>query len=472
MIIKLILAGFPCTQFSIAQKGNRINKVDFTAEEFIQWHNATPNWWLHISEFEKQIGEKLGVEGYRFADGLQLFFNCLVTVDRVKAATDEKVYYLFENVSSMQKQIKEVMAEILNRLYGGQMTEINSALVSAQNRKRIYFTNYGCEIQQPEDRGILLKDVLDNAVAWQEKSYALTTRCNGAIPEDTLKRNRHTMVAEPVCLRYERTDYAKSIRKGYEAGEIDERMCNLRNLQPRPDGKTNTLTTVQKDNMIAEPVRVGCYPSPDGTLKNSQGMRLYSIEGKSVNITTNGGGIGGKTGLYAIPIEFVDDVPVKAVSCADGKEYPVYQVLNGQITIKDKQYPIKLQDGYYIIRKLTVTECRRLQTIPDWYIMPCSNSQNYKMLGNGWTCEVIKWIMQHIPNIENETIDVISLYDGMSCGMIALKELGCNVTMYVAYEIDKYAIQTTMANFPEIVQLGDAFKVRELEWSLEKEVLE
>lgn len=360
MIIKLILAGFPCTQFSIAQKGNRISKVDFTAEEFIQWHNATPNWWLHISEFEKQVGEKLGVEGYRFADGLQLFFNCLVTVDRVKAATDEKVYYLFENVSSMQKQIKEVMAEILNRLYGGQMTEINSALVSAQNRKRIYFTNYGCEIQQPEDRGILLKDVLDNAVAWQEKSYALTTSCNGAIPEDTLKRNRHTMVAEPI----------------------------------------------------------------------------------PVNTTP------------------------------DGKAHSVYEVKNGLITIKGKQYPIKLPDGFYIIRKLTVSECRRLQTIPDWYIMPCSNSQNYKMLGNGWTCEVIKWIMQHIPNIENETIDVISLYDGMSCGMIALKELGCNVTMYVAYEIDKYAIQTTMANFPEIVQLGDAFKVRELEWSLEKEVLE
>jgi DNA (cytosine-5)-methyltransferase 3A len=51
------------------------------------------------------------------------------------------------------------------------------------------------------------------------------------------------------------------------------------------------------------------------------------------------------------------------------------------------------------------------------------------------------------------------MYDGMSCGMIALKELGCKVVKYTAYEIDKYAIQTSMANFPEIIQKGDAFAV-------------
>ena len=66
---------------------------------------------------------------------------------------------MFENVSSMQKEIKETLTEILNRLYGGVSTEINSALVSAQNRKRIYFTNYG-EIPQPADKGILRKQAL------------------------------------------------------------------------------------------------------------------------------------------------------------------------------------------------------------------------------------------------------------------------------------------------------------------------
>ena len=66
-----------------------------------------------------------------------------------------------------------------------------------------------------------------------------------------------------------------------------------------------------------------------------------------------------------------------------------YEVKDGKITIKGKQYPIKLKDGYYIIRKLTVSECKRLQTVPEWYEFPVSNSQAYKMLGNGWTCEVI-----------------------------------------------------------------------------------
>ena len=68
---------------------------------------------------------------------------------------------------------------------------------------------------------------------------------------------------------------------------------------------------------------------------------------------------------------------------------PVYEVKDGLITIKDKQYPIKLKDGYYIIRKLTVSECKRLQTVPEEYAFPVSVSQVYKMLGNGWTVDVI-----------------------------------------------------------------------------------
>lgn len=94
---------------------------------------------------------------------------------------------------------------------------------------------------------------------------------------------------------------------------------------------------------------------------------------------------------YATPIEWDENgVPQKAVSGTDGKIYTVYQVLNGKITIKDKTYSIKLVDGFYIIRKLTVAECMRLQTVPNWYDFGCvSNTQAYKMLGNGWTCDVI-----------------------------------------------------------------------------------
>lgn len=97
-----------------------------------------------------------------------------------------------------------------------------------------------------------------------------------------------------------------------------------------------------------------------------------------------------KYSAYAEPCEWDDDgTPTKAISSSDGKTYTVYSVSNGIIVIKGKEYPIKLKDGYYIIRKLSVNECKRLQTVPEWYEFPVSNAQAYKMLGNGWTVEVI-----------------------------------------------------------------------------------
>lgn len=148
--------------------------------------------------------------------------------------------------------------------------------------------------------------------------------------------------------------------------------------EAREDGKTNTLTTVQKDNNVAVPIRIGALPRPDGTLSTSQAFRIYDVGGKSVTVTAGGGGAGGKTGLYAVP-----------------SDKPVYEVKDGMITIKGKQYPIKLADGHYVIRKLTVSECKRLQTVPQWYEFPVSDSQAYKMLGNGWTVDVIQHLIKY-----------------------------------------------------------------------------
>lgn len=86
------------------------------------------------------------------------------------------------------------------------------------------------------------------------------------------------------------------------------------------------------------------------------------------------------------------------------------------------------------------------------------------MLGNGWTVDVIAHIMSHFDGITTEPLDVLSMYDGMACGHIALDKLGANIRNYYATEIDKYAIATATHNFPDIVELGDAFKVREDEW--------
>ena len=143
--------------------------------------------------------------------------------------------------------------------------------------------------------------------------------------------------------------------------------------------------------MIAVPVRVGAMPNKDGELGTSQSRRIYSTDGKSVSLQArpNGGGAdGAATGLYAVPV-IPDGKGQFVIKAAGGKEIPVYEVRGGRITIKGKTYPIKLADGFYIIRKLTVTECKRLQTVPDTYAFPVSDTQAYKMLGNGWTVDVI-----------------------------------------------------------------------------------
>ena len=114
-----------------------------------------------------------------------------------------------------------------------------------------------------------------------------------------------------------------------------------------------------------------------------QQYRVYSASGKSVACDSD------SRKWYAIAVEFDGGRPTKAMSGADGKVYPVYEVKDGHITIKDKTYPIKLPDGFYIIRKLTVRECKRLQTVPEGYEFPVSDAQAYKLLGNGWTVYVI-----------------------------------------------------------------------------------
>lgn len=259
--------------------------------------------------------------------------------------------------------------------------------------------------------------------------------------------------------------------------------------------------------LYATPIRIGTIESEAQNQEHdSQQYRVYSEDGKSVTLCGGGGLVPKQDCMQsgsapamrvreATKRGYVDILPGECVdlSMPNSKtrrgrsmknksnclttsceyyEYcgtldkPVYQVKDGYITIKDKQYPIKLRDGCYIIRKLTVTECKRLQTVPDSYVFPVSDSQAYKMLGNGWTVEVIAHILSHIPEITEEPVEVLSMYDGMSCGHLALDRLGAEVVAYYATEIDKYAIQTTQHNYPDTVQLGDAFQVREDGWRL------
>lgn len=104
---------------------------------------------------------------------------------------------------------------------------------------------------------------------------------------------------------------------------------------------------------------------------------------------------------------------------------------------------------------------------PDDYCRAVSASQGFRGLGNGWTAEVIIHLLQHAKIPLNDEITVISMYDGIGTGRYCLDKMGYKNVKYYAYEIDKYAIQIAKSNYPDIVELGDAFAVRNDNWLLE-----
>ena len=121
-------------------------------------------------------------------------------------------------------------------------------------------------------------------------------------------------------------------------------------------------------------------------------------------------------------------------------------------------------------RFITVKEAARLQTLPDNYCRVLTKNQAYKALGNGWTAEVIIYLLSYalkgVP--KDEQIIVLSMYDGIGTGRYCFDKLGYHNIKYYAYEIDKHAIQVANSNYEDIIQCGDAFQVREENWRLEQ----
>lgn len=414
-MMKLLLGGSPCTYWSIAQSPEK--------------RETQPNSGL----------------------GWELFENYLIARDKYKPD-----YFLYENNYSMSKAIR---AEITQQL-GFEPVMINSALVSAQSRKRLYWvgkrnadgTYSKVDVSQPADRGILLKDILETGgQAMQEKSYCITaTGYKGGPLEHTLEKHSRTQVAERIPLNETSGNKPQTIKAQYGHTSVANICCYNGTY-----GATG----------VASPVRIGTIETNTSNPEwDSKENRVYSSDAKSVTLCGNGGGAGAKTGLYAVPcagrmvgrridedgnrcdsnnnIKYQQVIEANSnrdktnclstvqkdniiIEVASGKEKKVYEVKDGFVSIKGKQYTINLQDGFYTIRKLTVNECKRLQTIPDWYDMSVvSNSQCYKQLGNGWTVDVICHIMQHMDGLLSDEIEVLSMYDGMSCGQIALTEIG------------------------------------------------
>jgi DNA (cytosine-5)-methyltransferase 3A len=251
--IDLVIGGSPCTDLSIAKKGRQ------------------------------------GLKG----EQSKLFFKFVEALNIIKPK-----YYILENVNSMSKENKRIISDILN----SNSVMINSALLSAQSRKRLYWTNSFFEIPQPKDRNIYLRDILVDGYTLDKKSYPITATYSFACAKNYFLKNQRQLI------------FKKPIRIGI----IDNRDC--------------------------------------------QGYRVYSIDGKSIALSAQSGGRGASTGLYLI------------------KDY---------------------------VRKLYPVECEKLQTVPHNFtqygnfngaIKQISDTQRYKMLGNGFTVDVISHILKEVVN--------------------------------------------------------------------------
>lgn len=258
--IDLIIGGSPCQSFSFAGK-----QAGMATTENIE-----------ITDLDQYLDLK--IMGFEFTGQSYLFWEYMRILTEVRKHNPD-VKFLLENVVMSKK-----WESVLTNAIGVEPVKINSSLVSAQNRKRLYWTNIA-EITQPEDEGIFLRDILEDDV--DEKYYLSDKALDGAI-------NR--------------------AKRGFGGRVVS------------PERKANTLCVSNE--------------SRDHNLIVADGGRTIT-DGKSIGITE------------------------------------------------------ALQNGS-ALRWLTPVECARLQTVPDWYEWVVSDTQIYRMCGNGWTVRVIEHILKNL----------------------------------------------------------------------------
>ena len=263
-------------------------------------------------------------------------------------------YFLLENVK-MKKEYQDVISECL----GVEPIEINSALVSAQNRKRLYWTNIP-GITQPDDKGILLKDI---------------------VFDDALFVGR--MVGRRIGEDGKRKDYSEI--------PAEQR------LELRTDSKSGTITTVQKDNTVLTKDGFSvCMHNLYGGFGETK-HRAFTDKSPTLRTAAGGG---------HIPSLLLSEKAINYMNreVKDGRTHWDFQhhsaVTNSKLAAVVANFfkvvPYNVLKDHNCIRHFHPIECERLQTVPDDYTNHVSKTQRYKMLGNGWTVDVIAHIFKGI----------------------------------------------------------------------------
>ncbi len=337
MVVLSLFDGMSCGQIALKELGihveryyaseidkNAIKQTQLNFPDTIQLGDVEHwrEWNIDWSSIDLIIGGS-PCQGFSFA-GKQLAFDdprsrlFFVYVDILNHIKEKnpKVKFLLENVL-----MKKEFVAVINNCLGIQPVMINSSLVSAQNRKRLYWSNLRTatkglflelhtDIPLPEDKHIYIQDILEENV---EQKYFLSDTGIKWIVKHAEKRN-----------------------------------SRLNIVNNKKKGSTLTVsTTTKRYNLGTDFVMVGTYR----TFKEDKGFR---------------------------PLQGYKSGTIAARAREDGSGQPVVLLKQGNI------------------RRLTPTECARLQTIPAWYKWQCSDTQQYKMLGNGWTVEVIKHILSYI----------------------------------------------------------------------------
>lgn len=323
MNVLSLFDGMSCGQIALDQLGIKVDnyyaaEIDKYAIEIAK--KNYPNT-IHLGDVTKIKGSDLPkidlliggspCQGFSFS-GKQLNFDdprsaLFFEFVRLLKETNPK-YFLLENVR-MKKEYQNVITEHL----GVEPIMINSALVSAQNRVRLYWTNINFN-ELPEENKLIVEDILEEEV---DAKYFIAPKRSVIICENEVKKRKIAFIGS-----------------------------------------------------------------------DSQANRIYNIHGKSVCLVGEGGGLGAKTGLYALPCL----IPDRSEKRQNGRRFK---------PLHSKFYTLTAMDRHGIltnnfIRKLTPIECERLQTVPDNYTSIASDNQRYRMLGNGWTVEVIKHIFKNM----------------------------------------------------------------------------
>jgi DNA-cytosine methyltransferase len=396
--------GMSCGQLALQKLGIKVKQyyaaeIDKHAIQVTQ-HNF-PNT-IQLGDVTKVFGKDLPridlliggspCQGFSFA-GKQLAFDdprSKLFFEFVRLKNEcNPTYFMLENV-----KMKKEFELIISKYMGVTPIEINSALLSAQNRVRLYWTNIAnepfglfgdmqCTIPQPKDKNILLRDVLEKDVAEKfylsEKMLKWLTRHSekrgtefkqldgnqkaSCLTTTEAKQNLSNDYILEACIKFGRTDEAKEIRKESMRNGKDYTPHAKKEITGLDFEKMNTLTTASnKDNLVMQLNT----STESGGKQPYQQNRIYDTDGISPALMAQM-----SCGTHAI---------LEKSPCLHGFEHGTNGQLNKQLA----------KGG--LIRRLTETECERLQTVPDGYTGIVSSTQRYRMLGNGWTVDVIAYI--------------------------------------------------------------------------------